>query len=431
MSVNATMVRVLACTGAAAVVWGCRSGADADRPTRTALPVGAPSSMFESRPIGDAIHRDERPQISHVQIADLDRDGLSDVLATDAGRNQVVWIRQSPAGTFVERTVGGPVAAPAHVQAIDVDLDGDLDLVVASLGVLFPSNSRVGAVIVFENDGAEQFRPHTIIDKTARVADAEAADLDDDGDLDIAVAGFGYDNGETSWLENIGNWRFVTHVLLRLSGPINAVPAALVPAGHPDIVTLVSQEWEEVWAFVNDGHGAFVPSMVWGSTNADFGSSWITLADLDQDDAIDIILSNGDAFDYAPANSRPWHGVQWLKNIGDRRFEYRRIADLSGASSPQAADLDGDGDLDIIAVSAYNNWDDPSALSMVLLENDGRMNFTRRQIRTALTHLITVAIGDIDGNNRPDLVTGGMHISRPYKNMSRVTAWINRGATTP
>jgi hypothetical protein len=81
--------------------------------------------------------------------------------------------------------------------------------------------------------------------------------------------------------------------------------------------------------------------MIWGSTNPDFGSSWISVVDLDRDGDLDILYSNGDAFDYAPANSRPWHGVQWLENKGTLQFEFHRIADLPGASSPQAADIDG------------------------------------------------------------------------------------------
>ena len=43
------------------------------------------------------------------------------------------------------------------------------------------------------------------------------------------------------------------HVLQRLSGPINAIPADINGDKLPDIVTLVSQEWEEIWAFINDG----------------------------------------------------------------------------------------------------------------------------------------------------------------------------------
>jgi FG-GAP-like repeat len=387
--------------------------------------------IFSPRPIGLVPDSKERPRIANVQIVDLDRDGLPDVLVCDMLRNQVSWIRQFPRGVFTEHPLGPSIAAPAHVQAVDIDHDGDLDLVVAGLGVLFPSNARIGSVVILENDGHQQFTAHVVADHLARVADVRAGDLDGDGDLDLAVAGFGYDDGETSWLENKGGWKFEQHVLQRLSGPINAEIVDIDGDGDLDIVSLVSQEWEEVWAFVNDGRGAFTPTLVWGATNADFGSSWITVVDLNRDGRPDILYSNGDAFDYAPANRRPWHGVQWIENKGGLRFEYHRIADLPGASSPQAADIDGDGDLDIVVVSAYNNWDSPSAQSLVWLENDGRMQFTMHDVTNTPTHLITLAIGDLNGDGRPDLVTGGMHVSRPYDRLSRVMLWLNQWPPRP
>ena len=362
-----------------------------------------------------------------MTIADLDGDGLPDVLVCDALRDRVSWIRQFPRGSYTE-TVVASVHAPAHVTAIDIDGDGDLDLVVAGLGVLMPSNNRTGSVIVLENDGHQRFTPHVVADRIARVADAEAGDLDGDGDLDIAIAGFGYDDGETAWLENKGGWRFEPHSLLKLSGTINTAIADINGDGRPDIVALVSQEWEEIWAFVNEGTGRFAPRMLWGSTNPDFGSSWLSLTDLDRDGDVDLVYSNGDAFDYAPANSRPWHGVQWLENKGHLQFDFHRVADLPGASSAQVADIDGDGDLDIVVASANNDWDNPNAPSLVWLENNGRMQFIKHTIASSPTHLITLAIGDLDGNGTPDIVAGGMHINRPYSRMGRVTAWINHGA---
>jgi VCBS repeat protein len=382
------------------------------------------ASLFRSQPIGDRPRKDERPQMSHVAMVDLDRDGLMDVLACDALRNVLVWVRQSPKGVFTEQTIAG-VAAPAHVEAIDVDRDGDLDLVVGALGFLFPNNNRVGSVIVFENDGQQHFTSHYIADRVARVADARAADLDGDGDLDVSVAGFGYDAGETSWLENKGGWMFEQHGLQRLSGAINALPVDLDGNKTLDIVALISQEWEEIWAFVNDGKGAFTPRMLWGSTNPDFGSSWITIVDLDRDGDPDILYANGDAFEYAPPNSRPWQGIQWLENTGNLRFTFHRIIDLQGATSPQAADLDGDGDLDVLIVTSNNDWDNPQAPSLLWLENDGRQTFTMHPIASSPTHLLTVAVGDLDGDRKLDAVTGGMHISRPYDRIGRITAWFS------
>jgi VCBS repeat protein len=389
------------------------------------LPKGAPSRFLQPRSVGLPVALKTRPLVAQVTIVDLDKDGLADIVACDVLENRVVWLRQAPRGTFTESAVGTEVRAPAHADAVDIDRDGDLDLLVASLGVMFPSNARIGSVVVLENDGRERFTNRVLASEIARVADVRAGDFDGDGDLDLAVAGFGYDDGETHWMENQGNWRFRSTRLLNLSGAINVEIADLDHDGDLDITSLVSQEWEEVYTFVNDGRGHFEPRLIWGSTNDDFGSSWLTASDLDKDGDIDFLYSNGDAFDYAPPSGRPWHGVQWLENTGALNFTFHRLADFSGASSPQPVDLDGDGDLDVVVVSAYNAWDDPAAQSLVWLENDGRMRFAMHDIASSPTHLVTVAAGDITGDGLPDLATGGMHISRPYDRMSRITMWIN------
>lgn len=381
--------------------------------------------FLEARRIGAAVAPMDRPMIANVAIVDLDRDGLADVVAADASLNRIVWLRQSPAGRFTERAVA-EVNGPAHVHAADLDLDGDLDLAIASLGVLFPNNAKIGSVVLLEHDGRGRFTPHVVLSSVARVADVRSGDLDGDGDIDLSAAHFGYDQGETRWLEQVGPWQYESHVLQELSGPINAEIADVDGDRDLDIVTLVSQEWEEIHLFTNDGRGRFTPSRIFGASNEDFGSSWISLADLDRDGDSDVVYSNGDAFDYATATGRSWNGVQWLENVGGGRFTYHRIADLAGASSPQAADLDGDGDLDLAVVSAYNNWTDPAAQSLVWFENDGQQQFTLHDLSNTPTHLVTLAVGDLDGDGRADLATGGIHMSGPYDRLSRLMVWMNR-----
>ena len=389
-----------------------------------AVARGPRIDFLRPRAVGDAFGPSDRPMIANVAIVDLDKDGLADIIAADAATNRITWVRQARAGSFAEQTLA-EVPGPAHVQAVDLDADGDLDVAVASLGVLFPNNARIGAIVLLENDGRQRFTPHVVADKLARVADVRAGDLDGDGDLDLSAALFGYDQGETRWFENQGGWRFESHLLQELSGAINAEIADLDGDRDLDIITLVSQEWEEIYVYVNDGRGAFTPTRIFGASNEDFGSSWISLADLDADGDADVVYSNGDAFDYATTAGRSWNGLQWLENTGGTAFTYHRIADIPGASSPQAADLDGDGDLDIAVVSAYNNWADPAAQSLVWLENDGRATFTLHDVASSPTHLVTLAIGDLNRDGRPDLVTGGMHMSWPHDRLSRLTTWTN------
>jgi len=406
-------------------LWPSSDGAASVSTTSATAVRGERLEVFASSHIGTAVSADDRPLIANVAIADMDSDGRMDIIAADAALNRIVWLRQDAEGAFAEQVVG-EVAGPAHVTPLDIDGDGDVDIVTASLGVLFPNNARIGAVIIFENVGGSRFQPRTIIDNAARVADVEAGDLDGDGDLDLAVAHFGYDQGETTWLENLGNWQFRSHVLQRLAGPINAVIADADGDRDLDIISLVSQDSEEIYVFANDGRGTFTPTRIFGAANKDFGSSWISVVDLDRDGDADVLYSNGDAFDYAPPKGRNWNGVQWLENTGGLRFVYHRLADYPGASSPQAGDVDADGDLDIVVVSAYNDWANAQAQSLTWLQNDGRMNFTMRDLASTPTHLLTVAIGDLNGDGRVDLVTGGAHTSWPYDRLSRLMIWMNQ-----
>jgi len=388
------------------------------------LPKGPPVDFLVRSAIGEPF--EGNPRIAHVLAVDLDNDGLLDVLACDCLSDRVVWMRQHKRGEFTEIPLGETVRAPAHVTPSDFDKDGDLDLLVASMGMVFPNNDRIGSVVVLENDGSMRFRNRVLVENIARVTDISAGDFDGDGDLDLAVGQFGYDDGETRWMENLGGWQFRSHMLQTLSGPIVTEAVDMDGDGDPDILTLVSQEWEEIYVFQNDGTGQFQPRMIFGATNEDFGSSWIVPVDMDSDGDLDVLYSNGDAFDYMPPRPRPWHGVQWLENTGDLHFTVHRIVDFAGASSPQPVDLDLDGDIDVVVVSAYNLWENESAQSMIWLENNGRMQFSRHDVTNDPTHLVTLTVGDFDGDAKPDLVTGGLHVYPPYDRLGRVTLWTNR-----
>jgi len=391
----------------------------AKRPVGPAVSFGPQSVRAQA--VGAPV--EGKPWIPQVAAIDLDQDGLVDVVACDGVKNQVVWLRQVARGQFEEQVLASDIPGPVHAEAVDIDGDGDLDLLIASMGVIFPNNDKIGAIVILENDGHQHFIKHVIADHVPRVTDVRAGDFNHDGKLDLAVALFGYDQGEVRWMENLGNWEFRSHVLLNLSGAINVCVADFNGDKTLDIVSVISQQWEEIVLFQNDGSGNFTNKIIFGSTNEDYGSSGISLCDLNRDGRPDILYTNGDGFDYAEPGSRPWHGVQWLENLGGGQFRFHRIGDLPGAYSPVGVDFDRDGSMDVLAVSGFNEWKNPKAVSLVLFHNDGKMNFTAFPLAREPTHLMTLAVGDLDGTGAPVLITGGFHAYPPYEHMSRITLW--------
>lgn len=401
---------------------GCRRRDPLPDPLPTRVAAVEATHLFRPQAIGAGV--DGYPWIAHVRAIDLDRDGLVDVLACDARRNEVVWLRQTAPGVFAETPLATGVPAPVHAEPVDLDGDGDLDVLVASMGEIFPNNDRIGSVLILENDGRQQFTKRVVAERIARVTDVQAADLDGDGRLDLAVAQFGYDQGEIRWMKNLGGGRFESRTLLELSGTIHLRIADFTGDGKPDIVALVSQQWEEVHLFTNDGAGNFKGKVLFGSTNEDFASSGLSLADLNRDGRPDVLFTNGDGFGPTPQpGPRPWHGVQWLENRGGGDFRYHRIADLPGAYSPLGVDLDGDGAMDVVALSAFNTWDKPKAVSVVWYRNDGKQNFIPHVLAYEPTHLTSVDAGDFARDGRPVLVTGAFHAYPPFAKLSRLTLW--------
>lgn len=375
------------------------------------------------------------PGATHVSIVKYV--GKQKVLVCDALNNQVALFSPNDSSwKVIARNV-----CCAHAEVVDLNGDGVADVLLAVLGTFHATDDRVGSVVWLKGAADGTFAPVTLLDGVGRVADVRAADLTGDGKLDLVVADFGWhDAGRILLLENqptdAAMPKFVERVVDPRHGTTHVPVADLNGDGKPDFVALVSQGHEMVVAFLNEGGGSFRRETIYSAPHPAYGCHGLQLADVDGDGKLDAVLANGDSLDL-PYLLKPYHGVTWLRNEGRYPFTPHRLADCHGAGSPVVEDFDGDGLKDIAFVTFLPAGFFPQRTQLeavVLLEQVAPGKFIRHALETGSCDHLACAAGDLDGDGRPDLVTGTFVREGPGENPpDPLTIWRNttKGAGAP
>lgn len=328
---------------------------------------------------------------------------------------------------FTEHIIGENFDVTMTVRAVDLDQDGDVDVI----GGAYVDEG----VKWWENDGNQNFIEHALSEDYDTVRTVEFADIDGDGDVDVVSAAFHPDR--VTWWENDGDCQFTEHLISDSYGEPHTIYATDVD-GDLDIDVLCSN-WEEdfVW-FENDGNQNFTDHaisprirgtciyalkdeqsivQVYGASYTASGgilwwendgaqnftehffpfpwAHWVYATDVDGDDDIDIL------------GAACGSSVAWWENNGNQNFTMHTLTDnLRCAASVYAADMDNDGDIDIL--SAGETSDD-----IKWWENNGQHLFIEHSVTGgAFDGASDVYVADVDGDGDPDVLGAGNDCNR-------------------
>ena len=288
--------------------------------------------------------------------ADDDLDMVFGVLggafnANSTTRDNFYLMRQDADGNFEAETTRYlydlDVGSESIVKLWDMDNDGDLDMIVGNK--IEPTNQKTSLMFVFENTGtatAPAFEYKETLDLISTYHQNPAiADIDADGDLDFLIGKW---NKEIAFWRNDGSaadyaFTEVADVYRALTRGQNAAPALVDLDNDGDYDLVAGEASGSLNYWVNNGtpqEPAFeLVSDTW--LDIDIGRrSFPTFADMDGDGDQDMIV--GSELD----------GLFLWENVGTPevfQFEERGTLDIDtqAIASPEFADIDGDGDLDL------------------------------------------------------------------------------------
>ncbi|MCP4704429.1 MAG: VCBS repeat-containing protein [candidate division Zixibacteria bacterium] len=285
-----------------------------------------------------------------ISGGDIDGDGDIDLAVTDmdiSSPSHVQYIqiyKNNGDGTFQlpEKLYLAYYISPHSVFIIDLDADGDNDMVATAQGVSLD-------VLVYINNGAGDFQRFEYDSGTIGTvfSSINSIDLDGDSDNDLAVGNF--DNGNISVMLNNGDGSFQAGVVYDAGGnPWSICSADLDEDGDNDLISNVSY-------LLNNGDGTFQTAIVFGTSGA---LQPVFSADFDGDGDNDLVAKSTE-----PDNISVWmnltnpgwvcgdiddmEGINILDIVALINYEYKNQP-LPGAMN--AANVDGISPVNILDI---------------------------------------------------------------------------------
>jgi hypothetical protein len=235
---------------------------------------------------------------------------------------------------------------------------------------------------------------------------AIAADVDGDGDMDIpSTSGSFLNQLHIVWHENDGAQSFTAHDIDPASNARSLFAADMDGDGDLDVVSASFDNDTVAW-YENDGTpgvGVWTEHVISTSAN---GVWTVYAADVDGDGDLDVLSA-----------SQLDDKIAWYENDGNQNFTAHSISTAANsARSVYAADVDGDGDMDVLSASSGDN-------EIAWYENNGAENFMAHTISTAAGGARSVFAADVDGDGDLDVLSAS-------RSDDKIAWYENDGAET-
>ncbi len=337
-----------------------------------------------------------------IYVADIDNDGDKDVLGAVLEESYIVWWRNDGGNPFqwTRFIIGVSFFQAISVYAADLDSDGDQDVIGAA--------SYSDEIAWWQNNGGNpiQWTKYVIRSGYDFAHEVYAYDLDMDGDMDVLGASSLDDL--ISWWRNDGgnpiNWTEQT-IGASCDNAKSVRVADLDDDGDNDVVGASLFDNRVIW-WRNDGGDP----ILWTEFNIDSnfgGAHRVQIIDLDQDQDLDVL-----------AVAYLGNEIAWYSNDGGSPLSWTKQTIGTGfvnACIAQAADLDGDGDLDVAGTAQTSD-------EVAWWRNDGGnpIVWTKFFIEEYFDRVWPLYVCDLDEDGDEDVLAAsgwaGVHEVRWWEN---------------